>query len=407
MILWMLIFCFTFVLSQSDASSEAKDETPLVLLISLDGFRYDYPDRGITPAISEFAETGVRALSLKPVFPSSTFPNHISMLTGVKPTTHGIIANDFLNPFTGELYSYKNNSIHESKWYKSEFFWEYLRRYNIKSASYFWPGSEIELAERRPDFFEKYDHERDYLRRVNGVMEWLLLADSVRPKFVTLYFDAADSYGHSHGTDSDTTNMAIAMLDSMISTTLNKIDIMDYEDKLNVIIVSDHGMMNIDSSKLINLTQLVDTAKAVVQNWGPYAMVQPLAGEDLSPIYKSLDSQEGFSVYHKRDIPERYGLSRHPFVSDLFLVADAEHMFDLGASTLVGMHGWDNQLLEMHGIFMARGPAFKSRMKIGSVNNLDIFPLLCRIYGLPVPPQLDGNADNIEYILNESFLNAR
>ena len=169
------------------AALSYSQSQPYVILISFDGYRWDYVNRGITPNINLLIDDGVKASSFKPVFPTKTFPNHISIITGMYPENHGIIFNDFKNPFNGRVYRIRDSiEVRDSRWYKGEAFWETARRQGIITASYFWPSSDINLEYRRPNYYHHYEHERPYDVRVTGVLEWLKLPYDPRPHFITM-----------------------------------------------------------------------------------------------------------------------------------------------------------------------------------------------------------------------------
>lgn len=379
----------------------AKNDDTYVLIISFDGFRYDYLDRGISPNLVEFANSGVRASSFKPIFPTKTFPSHISIMTGLKAGNHGIVTNSFVDPYSGEAYRIGNKATHESKWYQGEFFWETAKKNGIITASYFWPGSEINYEERRAHYVESYEHNRPYEERISGVVEWLMMPDSLRPRFITLYFDATDSYGHKFGTESDSLNHSISMLDDIFGKLLNKLDIAGWKDKLNIIVLSDHGMLNVEEDKKIKLEKFVNKDDLIIQNYGPFAMISALDKSKLEQVYSQLEGNDYFQVYWKEKIPERYGLKHNPRVSEIFVLADPGYALTLETDTYssYATHGWDNEVIEMHGIFLANGPKFKERVKIGTVNALDVYPLLCELFGIKPSRQIDGDLDNIEFII--------
>ena len=188
MIIFFLLFNSTFYCHQ-----------PYTILISFDGFRWDYAERGFTPNLNKLAEEGVSALSLRPCFPTKTYPNHYSIITGCYIEKHGIIANNFSDPLTGEKYSLSDRaSVQNDKWYKAKAFWELAEENGIKSASYFFPGSELDNPKRRPSYFHHYDHNLPYQARIDGVIDWLKLPINERPKFITLYLHETDSFGHKY-----------------------------------------------------------------------------------------------------------------------------------------------------------------------------------------------------------------
>ena len=184
-------------------SSVFAQNEPYVILISFDGFRWDYSERGITPNLDSLKKYGTHASSLKPSFPTKTFPNHYSIVSGLYPENHGIIFNSFTNPQSKERYRIGNSKqVKNSEWYLGEAFWETAERNGITSACYFWPGSEVELDYRRPTYSMEYNHNKPYEERINGIIDWLQLPIKERPKFMTVYFHDTDSYGHDNGPNS-------------------------------------------------------------------------------------------------------------------------------------------------------------------------------------------------------------
>ncbi|MFA7625821.1 MAG: ectonucleotide pyrophosphatase/phosphodiesterase [Candidatus Kapaibacterium sp.] len=384
---------------------ESKDNEQIVILVSLDGFRWDYPDRGYSPKLKEIEEQGVRALTLQPQFPSMTFPNHYSIITGLVPEKHGIIANYFLNPITGDTFSLRHAHVSQSKWYKGEAFWETARRYGIKTAAYFWPGSEMDLEYRRPDYFESYEHERPYRTRVAGVIEWLKLPDSLMPRFIMLYFDETDSKAHSYGTDSKELNQGITRVDSMIALLDSGIKDLGLSERVNLIILSDHGMADISSERIINLNDLIgNNSKPSVYNYSTMAMIDTHK-DSVGILYSRLKNNENrFKVYKKDEITERYRYKNHPYLPEILLIADNGWQFVQNNQTSkdrLAAHGYDNKVLDMQGIFFAKGPAFKKNYKCNTLNNIDIYPLLCKLFDIEPLNNIDGNLLNIIHVLEE------
>ena len=192
------------------AALSYSQSQPYVILISFDGYRWDYVNRDITPNINSLMDDGVKASSFKPVFPTKTFPNHISIVTGLYPENHGIIFNKFHDPFKDRYYRIGDTiEVRQSSWYKGEAFWETAGRQGITTASYFWPSSDINLEYSRPDYFHHYEHDRPYDVRVNGVLDWLQLPYNQRPHFITMYFDLTDGVGHRYGPNSPEIDIAI------------------------------------------------------------------------------------------------------------------------------------------------------------------------------------------------------
>lgn len=393
-------------------SLDLKGERPYVILVSLDGFRWDYPDRGVSPNLDNLAMDGVRALTLKPVFPSKTFPNHLSIITGLYPENHGIIANYFYNPENDSIYSLSNKqAVREGYWYQGEPFWQTAQRHGIKCASYFWPSSEAKPAYRQPEYFMDYDHDTPYEERVNGVIDWLSLPYNKRPHFITLYFHETDSKGHEYGPDSRETNEGIMLVDSMIGILRNKIKDIGLQDSVNIIVLSDHGMTYVDPDHSINIEiMLSDFNDYRIIGTGPVMMIFPREDEVLEMYEKIKSNENNFNVYLKKAIPDRYHYSTHPFIAPIVLIAAngwylADNHYEERRkeydSPLIGHHGYDNELLDMHGIFIASGPAFKAGYRTGTLQNIDIYPLLCEIFGIEQPDDIDGDIERIRAVLKE------
>lgn len=384
-------------------------KTPYVILISLDGFRWDYSERGITPNLEEMKNRGVHALSLRPSFPSKTFPNHQSIITGMYIDNHGIISNNFKDPFTGERYKLGDTtSIREGKWYLGEAFWETAKRQGIKTASYFWPGSEIRDENRRPNYYHKYEHNRPYDKRVDGILEWLKLPTNERPHFITLYFDAADTYGHRYGTNSPELNSSIKNLDTLIGKLNKGLNDLNLLDSTNIIIVADHGMTDISKERTINIKNMLNGFDYTVEGDMTFMMIEPLK-TPVNIIYDKLKlNKNKFNIYKKHEIPDYYKFKNHPFIYSLLLVADIGWSF-VDDKTLdrwnenysKATHGYDNNHLDMHGIFIASGPNFKKNYKTGTLWNIDIYPLLCKIFNISPRANIDGKLERIEFVLEE------
>lgn len=399
-----LVILVLFSLQNIFADQSSK---PYVILISFDGFRWDYPQRGLAPNLKMMEEQGVSALSLLPVFPSKTFPNHISIITGMYPENHGIIHNEFYDHFTGEKYKVGDGkSIREARWYLGEAFWETAERQGIITVSYFWPGSELTLEYRRPTYFEYYDHNRPYHERIAGVIKWLQLPDEKRPHFITMYFDATDSKGHKHGPDSAEINGAIKQLDATLGLLFSELEKLEFSNEINVIVVSDHGMTNVDTKRMINIEKILKDMDYKIQGYGPVMMID-CSEQDEQAIYQRLrENQDHSKACLRENLPDYFHFKNHPFISPIILIAemgwtlvDNKRKIALGLHNSGGNHGYDNHHRDMHGIFYAMGPEFKKGYPTGTLWNIDIYPLLCKIFEIMPRQNIDGKLERIGFIL--------
>lgn len=399
----LIIFLLNLFLVPSWVFSQSK---PYLILVSFDAFRWDYPGRGLTPTLDYIKANGVSALSLRPSFPSKTFPNHLSIITGMYPEHHGIIHNDFENPFSGEKYATSDTSaVRNGKWYLGEAFWETAERQGIRTASYFWPGSELSLPYRRPSYFETYEHKRPYSDRIEGVINWLKLPYKERPHFITLYMSETDDQGHRFGPDAPQTNRAIKQLDSLAGVLLKRIKDISMADSVNVIFLSDHGMTGISTDRMINIEEIAGPGN-IIQGNGPVMMVEPENGS-IQKTYEKLKSAKAhFMVYTRKDMPEYFHFDDNPFIYSIIIVADPGwSLVDNKSKSAMlkynskGNHGYDNNYMDMHGIFYAIGPAFRNGYSTGTLWNIDIYPLLCRIFDIFPRQNIDGRLERIGFIL--------
>lgn len=380
---------------------------PYTILISFDGFRWDYANRNITPNIDRLKAEGASALSLRPTFPSKTFPNHQSIITGMYNDHHGIISNFFKNPFTNEKYRLGDtNSVRESKWYLGEFFWETAERNGIKTASFFWPGSELHDTYRRPTMYKKYEHNFPYRARIDTVVKWLNLSQSIKPKFVTLYFHDTDSYGHNYGPNSQEIDQSISRVDSLLGYLFDNLEKTNMLDSTNIILVSDHGMTEISTERVINLDDFICGYDYNYSGDKPFATLNP-PKDEVKEIYDLLKENENhYKVYLKDNLPSHYHYKDHPFIGPIILIAEIgwsivndKSLKRMKERYGLGNHGYDNNHTDMHGIFFASGPSFKKNYKTGTLWNVDIYPLLCEIYNIAPRGNIDGHLERIEFIL--------
>lgn len=400
-ILSAIIFLFTF--------SVYAQNQPYVILISFDGFRWDYLNRDLTPNIDLLIEDGVQASSLQPVFPTKTFPNHLSIITGLYPQNHGIIFNEFYDKFKDQYFNIGDSvQARNSRWYKGEAFWETAERQGIIAASYFWPGSDIDLDYRNPEYYYHYVHKRLYKDRTKEVLNWLQYPYDTRPHFITMYFDLTDGIGHKYGPNSPEIDIAISSLDSTLGSLLSGLNEIQMRDSVNIILVSDHGMTEVNSERIINVEKILEEYQFVSSNNGPVMMISA-EKKDIEDIYSLLKKNENhYKVYYKNDIPRYYHFSKSPMISEIVLVAEMgwavvtnKDLKWIKPENYNGNHGYDNNHLDMHGIFVASGPQFKHHYKTGTLNNLDIYPLLCKIFDILPNNNIDGKLERIEFVLKE------
>jgi predicted AlkP superfamily pyrophosphatase or phosphodiesterase len=364
-----------------------------VLLISIDGYRYNYTDQYNPPALSVFKKSSLAARALLPVFPTKTFPNHISISTGLHPSQHGIVDNYFYSPKRDKIYTLKDTeAVTDAAWYSGRPLWMDLQEKNIMSAVYYWPGSEA--PGMTPSVFKKYDESVPDSSRAQQIIDWLQGPVEKRPHFMALYFSTLDTAGHRFGPQSSELKEALLHLDEIIGKLLE--DLEKIKLPINIIILSDHGMTEIDSQKRIYVDELVNLS-AYLQNrriTGPGSMIMIYEPDPQKALKLKNELQakaKFFKVYLKKELPPELHFSDNERIGDVVILADC------GASLQVHMVPAKNQgdhgyavkgCPDMKSIFYARGPDI-SPGEIGEFSNLQIKPFILSLLGIPVK-NLDG-----------------
>jgi ectonucleotide pyrophosphatase/phosphodiesterase family member 5 len=392
------------------ASQLIGQQRNYTILISFDGFRWDYPSRGLTPNLDFIKENGVHALSLKPCFPSKTFPNHYSIVTGLYPENHGIIANDFTNMNTLQKYSlWDSTAKNDAKWYQGDAIWEAAKRQGVITASYFWPGSELNVDYRTPNYSKRFVYTTPYDERIQGALEWLQLPFDKRPHLIMLYFDATDTSGHNYGPNSKEVNQSIAQEDSLIGKLFVGLKKLNLLDSTNIIILSDHGMTELSSARVINIDKLLSGFQYNTSDKGTMKFIYPGEAEK-NEVYNTLKkSEQNFKVYWKKDIPDHLHYQSNPLVAEIVVITDLGYSIFNGKEIEkyskhfpLGNHGYDPSYLDMHGIFYAMGPDFKKGFTTGTINNVDIYPLLAKLLCIFPNNNIDGKLEHIEFLLKDN-----
>jgi alkaline phosphatase D len=389
----LLLVNFGFVFSQNT-------EKPYVILISLDGFRWDYPRHFSTPNLNAIAKLGVHAKSLKPSYPTKTFPNHYSIVTGLYPDHHGIINNNFYDPLLQKTFSLSSAAKNDGQFYGGNPIWNVAEQQGVKTASFFWPGSDT--GEKSPSIYKKYDETVAYSARIDTVIEWLNLPEKERPHLITLYFDEPDHTGHTFGPLSKENEKMVVKMDSIIGVIAHKLDALPIGNQINLIIVSDHGMAAIsDSKKIAVLDYLKPSWLGYHQVINPIMSIEAKEGCKDS-IAQALEKVPHLKFWATNKLPKRYHYGSNPRVLDF--VIEAEKNYSLVASKnqkiIGGTHGFDNQNKEMHAIFYAKGPNFKIGKITATFQNVSVYPLIASILGLHIE-KVDGSLQEVETLLRK------
>lgn len=379
-------------------------DKPYVVMLSVDGFRWDYPEKANTPNLDSIEQIGVRADASIPCFPTKTFPNHYSMATGLYPDHHGIVQNSFYAPDIDKYYSIGNReAVTDPDFYFGEPIWLTAEKQGVKSASYFWVGSEAPHDNVFPTYYYAYNGSVPFEDRIDGVIKWLKLPENERPHLVLWYIQEPDGVGHKVGPDNPEMITMIEYLDSLIGVFNKKIEALPIADKINVIITSDHGMGNISKEKTVYLFDLIKKSWCKQVDGGNPVYAVEAKDEFYDTIYNILSKTEHITFWEKNKVPKRLHYGTSVRVKDFVVVADSSWSLLKSHKKKAysgGTHGYDNKNKDMHAIFYAYGSAFKNNYHSNAINNIDIYPLICEILKIE-PAKIDGNLKNVSKMLSD------
>ena len=387
--------------SGTDLSYYGEPSTPLIL-ISIDGFRWDYFDKVETPNFDRLIANGSKADGLKTSYPSKTFPNHISIVTGNYPSNHGIISNYFYDADFDEYFyiGAGSTAAQDGKWIDAEPIWVTIEKQAKRAMIMFWPMSDAEIMGIRPSKYYVYNEDPTNLDRMDQILSWLLHTGNARPSFLASYFSVVDSKGHSYGPDGDETIEAIRVVDKAIGHLINGLEAQNILNEVNIMIVSDHGMTETPDTKVINIADYINLDDVVTVGGGPFMEIRPNEGK-LESVYQALQNIDNTQVFKKEDIPDKFNYKNNNRIEPILLLAD-EHwsIMTPGRTPIAGSHGYDPDYQSMNGIFIAHGPAFKSGFSGPEIHNIHLYEMMCKILGV-VPANNDGSLDVSNVFLND------
>jgi predicted AlkP superfamily pyrophosphatase or phosphodiesterase len=404
---------------------------PTTILISLDGFRADFLNRGLTPRLNAFIAEGVSPVYMLPSFPSVTFPNHYTLVTGLYPESHGVVGNSFWDEELQEEFFYTKPSAMQSKWWGGEPIWVTAEKQGIRSAIHMWPGSEAHIMAVEPAFIDKYYGKEPLANKVTRILELLdkpgqenqlAAVMDMRPQLIAAYVPNVDSDGHLYGPNSTEIRATISGVDNMLEHIFTGLEERNLTHIVNVVVVSDHGMATTDTSRTIQLEDILDTSLIEHMDGWPLYGLRPKDPTNLQPIYDKLAAEAavnpGFEVYLRdKNMPERYHFSKNERIAPLWMIPKTgwaivtKNDFDVADAKEKGivyhprgLHGYDHEHPLMRAIFVARGPAFphapnsrvepfrksfSSIMKLRLIftpENTEVYNIICDSLGLEPRP---------------------
>ena len=377
-----------------------------VVMVSLDGFRYDYPKKYGAKHILAIGAKGASAPDgMIPSYPSLTFPNHYTLVTGLYPEHHGIVANSFYDPDRKQTYSMRDaKAVTDGSWYGGVPLWSLAERQGMRSACFFWPGSEAEIAGERPSYYLHFDNKVDDNKRIDQVIAWLKMPVDQRPHFITLYYSDVDHAGHEHGPNSPQVAEAVKHVDDLIGRLEKELD--GLHMPIDLIVVADHGMERVQGD-WITLDKYVPLDGFPTVG----SLLYPPTEADTVRIYKKLRAADaGFLVYRRAQVPAELHYNGNPREGDPVVIAKGPYIIranpppaDRPDFLPTGEHGYNpNEMTTMRAIFFAEGPDIRPRSTVKPFENINVFPLVVRILGLE-SPKVDGSLNVLSGILDPSL----
>ena len=388
-------------------NDKSQFNKPYVILISADGFRSDFTELYDAKFLKTISKNGVRAKFMTPSFPSLTFPNHYTLVTGMYPSHHGLVNNTYYDKASGLEYRMGNPKIvGDGKWYGGKPLWVLAEQQNMLSASFYWVGSEAAIQNTRPTYYYIYNDKINIANRIKAVKDWLMLPEAQRPHLITFYMPEVDHEAHTYGPNDGHVAEAVAFVDSSVHAL--QAELASLNLPINYIFVSDHGMTKVDVDNTIGMPKAIDTAAMRVP-WGD-ALIHIYAKDTskLAATYDALKKDTSISVYKLDETPDYWHFKKaddtYNRLGDLIVVPHLPRPFNFSTrKTTLGKHGFDNHHPDMRASFMAWGPNIKKGISIDDFENIHVYPMVAKILGLDYDEKsIDGDIKVLGSLLQAS-----
>jgi len=375
---------------------------PYLVVLSLDGFRWDYPEKANTPTLDSLEKVGVKAQSLKPCFPSKTFPNHYSIATGLYPDNHGIVLNWFYASDLKKNYSISDTkTVTDGRFYGGNPIWNVAEEQNVKTATLFWVGASADINQKRPSHWSLYKEDLSKKSRIDSVKKWLSMPLNERPQLIMWYYHEPDGIGHSFGPEGKETLKLVEELDAYLADFFKEMRKLPNYNDISFIITSDHGMKQLSPDKVFFLDKIIDTADLeIADGSNPIYNLKVKEGK-LDKVYKQLSNYDkNLIAWKHNEVPHEFHYGTNIRTHDITVVSDSGYSiyWSWNEGNSKGTHGYKNSCKDMHAIFYAAGPDFKINYSQPTFNNIDIYPLMGKILNIDIP-EVDGNLDNVQNML--------
>jgi predicted AlkP superfamily pyrophosphatase or phosphodiesterase len=358
------------------------------------------------------AKDGVHADSMQPSFPSLTFPNHYTLVTGLRPDHHGIVNNTMVDPQLGKFSLSNRTAVSDGRWWSEGTpIWETADAHGLRTATMFWPGSEANILGHHPDDWKPFDGNVSADARVDQILAWLNVPAPQRPTFLTLYFDAVDHAGHKYGPDTPQVDDALRSTDAALARLVRGLKQDGLFEQMNIIVLADHGMAGVPTDHNVLIDTLLPIGQVQTVGTGILAGFNPLsdtpqARRDFAAIEHTMEQpQQHMRCWDKTRVPARLIYGSNPRVPQLLCLADtgwrittSDYMATHAGKVSLGEHGYDNADPLMQALFVAHGPSFLNGAKVPAFPNVDVYPLMTHLLQIPAAPN-DGNYDAVKDML--------
>lgn len=364
-----------------------------VILVSIDGLPASMLGDGTLPTLDALASEGARAEWLAPSYPTLTFPNHYTLVTGLRPDHHGIVHNNMRDPALGTFIS-KEAGAKDGRWWGGEPIWATLQRQGGIAATMFWPGSEAEIAGQRPAHYVPFDKNLSPDARVDQVLAWLDLPAQARPRLFTLYFDQYDIAAHEHGTAAPQSLRTLRRVDHALARLRDGLRARGLDGSTDLVVLSDHGMADVPREQVRYLDDQLDPSAYDVVWWGLFTGLQPKPGREVEVERAFVGRHDVYACWRKGELPAQWRYGTHPRIPAILCQSDIGWRVQgransVSSNPVKGEHGFAPEAPEMRAVFVAAGPSFKRGVVLPAFDNVDIYPLLARLLGIAPAPN-DG-----------------
>ncbi|XP_074752439.1 ectonucleotide pyrophosphatase/phosphodiesterase family member 3 [Athene noctua] len=392
-------------------------DLPPLILFSMDGFRAEYLQTwsSLLPNIEKLKTCGTHSKYMRAVYPTKTFPNHYTIVTGLYPESHGIIDNSMYDVNLNAHFSLSGTEKFKPSWWKGQPVWLTAMYQNLKAGTFFWPGSDVPINGTYPTLYHVFNSSVSYEQRISGILKWLDYTKSERPDFYTLYIEEPDSSGHSFGPVSGGVIKALQVADQALGMLMDGLKQRNLHKCVNLIVLADHGMEMTYCRQLEYMTNYFNQIDFYIYA-GPAARIRArnvpndYFAFDSEGIVKNLTckrSPQHFKPYLTPDLPKRFHYANNIRIDKVHLLVDRQWLAVRDTTYTYcdgGNHGYNNEFKSMEAIFLAYGPSFKEKTEVDAFENIEVYNLMCDLLHITPAPN-NGTHGSLNHLLKKPFYN--